>query len=331
MILYLSQFIFINFGKCPSPKLLYPCICGLDNINCSGNETLDLKLIFQNMSLNLNDSDKHFDSFFLGNTAIMELEDNTFHDITFKTIVINQTKSLKRIASNAFSSYNTFTLESVYLNGYSQLGEQYVNELFTALSSLINLKNIWIMSSIISIPSHAFSLINGLQKNLSVLEFIRCRNCDYQLTIKSIGNFAFYYLGGLERIDLRSLEINHISAHAFDFWDSSENVLSIDLTGNKLNDTTIEIGTFTNAKRPLEIKLDNNQFTYLDEKIFSNILQIDERNKIYVVGNKLECDCRMLWIIRKKEFYENKIFNITCQNVPNFWQLSERDFNNCEN
>jgi hypothetical protein len=285
------------------------------------------------MSLNLSNSDdKHFDRFLLNNTAIVELEDNTFDDITFKAIEIDDAKSFKRIASNAFSSYNTFTIEYVFLDVYSQLDEQNTNELFTALSSLINLKRIsFDITSIISIPSHAFSLIYGLQKNLSELNFNRCISCDHKVPVKSIGNFAFYYLGGLEQIDLRRSEINHISAHAFDFLDSSEKVLSIDLRDGQLNDTTIEIGAFTNAKRPLEIKLDNNQFTYLDEKIFSSIVRIDERNKIYLGGNKLECDCRMLWIIRKKQFYQNKIFNITCQKVPNFWQLSEKDFKNCEN
>jgi hypothetical protein len=44
--------------------------------------------------------DKNFDMFVMANQAIEELEDNTFADITFKEILLENTMNLKIINSN---------------------------------------------------------------------------------------------------------------------------------------------------------------------------------------------------------------------------------------
>jgi hypothetical protein len=69
-------------GLCPKPEVLKPCWCEFSDILCAGNHTLDLKQIFKNISQSLAENEKHFRLFNLNNTAITELEENTFSDIT---------------------------------------------------------------------------------------------------------------------------------------------------------------------------------------------------------------------------------------------------------
>jgi hypothetical protein len=100
------------------------CFCNTTTIICGGNQIINLKKIFQEISLNLeSENDKHFEAFILNNTAITELEDNTFHDITFKSILINNAINLKRISANAFSVLNCETIEKFEHLGQSKLGE----------------------------------------------------------------------------------------------------------------------------------------------------------------------------------------------------------------
>jgi len=98
-----------------------------------------------------------------------------------------------------------------------------------------------------------------------------------------------------------------------------------------LNDTSIEIGAFTNAKRPLIIDLSSNKFTYLDEKIIAPILHVDDRNIININGNALACDCRMSWLkVDKNLELSRRIQGIQCSNGNNFYTLSEKYFDSCK-
>jgi hypothetical protein len=57
----------------------------------------------------LTENEKHFKQFYLNNTAITELEENTFLEITFNEILIKNAKNLKSINSDAFNSTNLVT------------------------------------------------------------------------------------------------------------------------------------------------------------------------------------------------------------------------------
>ncbi len=103
-------------GECPKPELLKPCTCNEDVIHCGGNETLHLKLIFQQLNIELEDSKKHFKQFHLNNTAISELPENTFGDITFDTIDIFEAKNLSLISTFAFTATN-LRLKAINING----------------------------------------------------------------------------------------------------------------------------------------------------------------------------------------------------------------------
>jgi hypothetical protein len=101
--------------KCPDTEI-DPCWCknvlvSSREIKCDGNELFNLTEISQKISIYYNnsmDEDKNFIELSLSNTAIIELEENSLQDITFKSITIGGLFSpdmkLRRIHEKAFSS-----------------------------------------------------------------------------------------------------------------------------------------------------------------------------------------------------------------------------------
>jgi hypothetical protein len=74
-----------------------------------GNETLNLKHIFDNLSQQLPEGNKNFKEFKSNNTVITELQENTFYDLTFDRIYIENAPKLKLIQTNTFSETNWIT------------------------------------------------------------------------------------------------------------------------------------------------------------------------------------------------------------------------------
>jgi len=290
LLLFLLLLSGIKCLECPSPQVLNPCICFRDTdnnrrgINCGGNNAINLKQIFTKISSLLDKNSKNFERFKLNNTAISVLEDNTFSDITFTEIIIDDAKNLWRLLPNAFSPNNTQTIIDFQQSGDSLLGEdKYNDDLFTALSSLNSVESILLNSySLTHIPDGAFRPITGMQSNLTFLNFNSYDNKPYK--IKSIGNDIVYYLYGLREIYLNDQQIDHIPVNAFEFWRSSDYILFIYLNNNKLNDTSLEIGSFTNCQRPISIEFNNNQFTFLNQRIFENILKAHNTNSMVFGG-----------------------------------------------
>ncbi len=323
-------------GECPpkESKLFHKyCLCEntTNTIKCGGNDIFQLKEVFIEISNNLNKSDKHFETFVLNNTAIVELLNNTFNDITFRNIELNDVKNLKRIHANTFGSENIQTIESFIQTAESQLcGELYVKEFFAALSSLVNVRVIRLSNTLLTvIPSHAFQLIDRVQNNLTTIDF------DYYYEsrnlITSIGDYAFFNLPRLQYIFIGQQNVKNISSHAFEFNLESEELLDIVLFNSSLNDKSIENGAFANSKRPLYIDLRWNRLTFLDERIFGPILRADKRNSINVYMNPFQCDCRMHWIFKNKQLFENQIWNFLCdENKTRFWNLTEMFFDKCD-
>ncbi len=78
LILMLSSIVLNDSHECPKPELLEPWFCSADGISCGGNQTIDLKTIFDGLSSTLEEGNKHFRQFSLSNTALNELLENTF-------------------------------------------------------------------------------------------------------------------------------------------------------------------------------------------------------------------------------------------------------------
>ena len=98
-----------TYSVCPDSSLLKPCSCKDDNISCGCIEDIDLVNIFQTLSEKLPKDKKHFKEFYLNNTFIIELKENTFSDITFEAITIIFCSNLNTINTNAFNTTDLVT------------------------------------------------------------------------------------------------------------------------------------------------------------------------------------------------------------------------------
>jgi hypothetical protein len=215
--------------------------------------TVDIQKELKAISDELSDEKKHFDMFVL-DAPIEELPENVFYDLTFDEIVVNNATNLARIHYNSFNS--TVNVSKSYRN-YVYYASKLRNnppkfDLYAALSSFVNLEVISLSleyNSVHDIPDHAFRDINGKQNNLEYIEF------NGYFILSRIGNYAFYDIPNLSFIRFNSITIKNISAHAFDFYDSNERILSIFMQNSSLNEKSFAAATFSNSKRPLQVSL----------------------------------------------------------------------------
>ncbi len=317
-------------AKCPVKKISYPCVCEeseITSIKCKGNQRIDLKKILTEFSKNLDEKDKHFKVFDLNNQAIEVIEDNIFDDLTFDYVFFNNCSKLRQIKSNAFNSSGSLGINVLELRYDSLISDEYSGELFNSLSYLKNIE--WIdlyTRNITRIPKNAFKDVNGRQTKLKQIG-IYSKNEKLFKAIKSIEDNPFYYLNNLTDIHLFGNELDSISKQAFDFELSSENKLNIGLENNHLNDSSLAVGLFLNSKRPLSIDLSHNRLTLLKEEVFSPVLLSNHNNSIDLTGNQLICDCRIYWLIKSKDKFQNQISGAVCNDGK---KLFEKDFKNCE-
>jgi hypothetical protein len=74
------------------------------DMNCDRNENIDLKQVFIKLSINL--ENKNFGTFSLNNTAVIEIPENGFGNITFQSIEVKDAYNLSLIHKNAFNNSN---------------------------------------------------------------------------------------------------------------------------------------------------------------------------------------------------------------------------------
>lgn len=240
IICILSSLKLFQCGQCPQSNTLNPCKCSNDTISCGGNVTIHLKAIFHRMSYELGDGKKHFQKFYLNNTAISELPENTFEDITFDSIQIVNAYNLSLIHTFAFSATN-LALKNFYVANTLLKNSPPNYDIFTAMSLMFGIEGITIVySKIQNIPDNAFRPILGQQKNLTVIYM-------YGNIIKMIGNNAFQYLPSLFILEIHSNQINYIPKNAFKFLGKSlRNFHYGDLSPLPLNSSSFEYGAFSN-------------------------------------------------------------------------------------
>ncbi len=95
------------------------------------------------------------------------------------------------------------TISVFALEGGTNIISYPVYRLFTAMSSLLNVRNIDFHNAhLATIPSRAFNFTNGLQNNLETINFSGNN-------IKSIGEYAFYYHNNLTVLKFEDTPINH--------------------------------------------------------------------------------------------------------------------------
>ncbi len=327
---FILFYTFIEFilALCPAPEILNPCKCDANGISCGGNDWINLKNIFKANDQKLNESEKHFKKFYLNNTAITELEENTFYEITFDEIHIYNVTKLKFINSNAFNGTKTVTKGFHINHGLSIFNTALINsppthDIFYMLSSFINLETIYLcFTNITNIPSHAFRSVNGIQDKLSVIVI------DTN-PIVEIGDNAFSALNNLILLDFFSTAFQSISKTCFFFEKDSNKNLKLNLVGSNLNGSSLAIGLLNSLKRPTTLDLSfNSKLTYLDQRIFQPFLKSNVENKIIIDSDQqLDCDdCRTYWLKKEPKYLNRTQFGL-CSNNRKF--IDKSNFAKC--
>jgi len=326
--------------ECPKPEILYPCTCYRNNITCSGNQNINLKHTFLQLSQQLAVGKKNFNHFYLNNTAITELEENTFFDITFEGITIERAEKLNLINTYAFGDTNSI------LKNFEIISSPIINSLpnhdfFLMLSLMKNIERIHIFETdILEIPSYAFRPIEGYQNKLKILDISGHK-------LRELGNYPFYDLNSLTKLRLSLSSIDYIPSNAFNFRTDSKESLDIYLDYYLFdgNYSDIEKNALLNIERPTTLyafRKDSDFYViqFLDEKIFSPFFDMNENNRIifnksivtvdgkYVENIWLNCnDCRSYWILKNRKYLE-RIEGLACINDISL--LDNNNFLNCE-
>jgi Leucine-rich repeat (LRR) protein len=294
---------------------IYP---DLVEIKCGGNENIDLKHIFNELSINLEERQKSFSTFYLNNTAISELPENVFEDITFGQIAISDAYSLLRIHMHAFTATNNY-LTNFWISNTPLKNSLPYYDLFTSISLMPHLTGLSIINtSITEIPDNAFRPLSGIQYNLFNVYIENNK-------LKRIGNNAFQYWPSLYHMSLSNNTLNYISENVFNFRKLSHvpilSPLRLSWYNNNFNSSSFEIGAFTKFNKPTLMLFigpnDKNNITYLEKHVFEPFLR-DSRfgiqsNRIEMLST-LDCnDCRNYWLLQNED-YKYKIMTLMCSN-----------------
>ena len=310
-------------GACPPSRVLHPCLCSDNRITCGQDIKYSIKHIFHELSSHLPKNERHFSAFVFENSAIEEFDDNMFADVLFDNITIINAINLAKIKKYAFNK-TAKSVRHFEQVGQSKLAKRFVNQLFDALSSLVNVRHMTLeLNAMKSFPSYAFTS-DGHQSRPRVEWF------DLKAdSLTTIANYAFYELHNLRHIRLKADRLQLIAGHSFDFEMPSNHILNIDLRNNQLTVKSFEIEAFIGTKRPINLMLMFNRLTYLDENIFGPMLRSDPRNVIDLYGNPLICNCTMAWLLRDRDELQSQVRNAKCNELADIWSLEDRHFSNC--
>ncbi len=292
-------------------------------IHCGRTESLDLKSIFHQISAALQEGKRHFREFSLNNTAINELQESTFGDITFDWIKIDGAHNLSQIHTKAFTGLNS-TISNLFINDTSLKNNPPDHDTFAAITSMQNLEVVLLAGSLIEeIPDNAFRPTNGTQDKLTNIGLSRNK-------ITKIGNNAFNQLNSLNILQLGENPINHITENAFNFLNSSEIVLAMYMFECLFNNTSFEKGAFSHLNRPTYLYFDRvtaaTNVTYLDQRIFEEFFNNNDKNGIELFS--VDCnDCRSFWLFSNQKYSNRSGNRLICSDGKQFTDKS--NFSEC--
>ena len=311
--------------ECPDSSLIKPCFCIYDSINCGGNHDIDLVKIFETLSKHLTEtkSGKRFNGFHLNNTFITELKENTFSDITFGGINIENCHSLRSIHENAFSKAD-LVVENFNLVNNTMLSWKNTS-IFKILSKFHQIQTIELSynNNIHEIPPNAF------ENNLAKLEQLLIFKPG---SLTKLGGHAFSKLTALRMLHILQTSIDLIPERAFEFNEVSKQSLTLYLGFNKLlNSSRFARHSLERFKRPTKIQFiyaGDSIFGYLDEKIFQPFLKANPENQIASYIGFLDCnDCRNSWLKKNHELIK-QVIHLPCTNQKKINDSSS--FANCQ-
>jgi hypothetical protein len=137
--------------------------------------------------------------------------------------------------------------------------------------------------------------------------------------VQKIGNYPFFSLNHLRLLSVYENHLDFKPKDAFHFKKESNENLELFLTENKLNDSSFEIGSFDNLRKPAILHLGRTLMTYLDEKIFSPFSELNHQN--FIIANyKLNCDdCKNYWLKIDYHLFGNRTDISKCTNGKSFF------------
>ena len=249
----------------------------LNEMIIDGDKVINLSIINQTIN-NLTNDSIFFDELTICNINIKTIQSKTFEKISFGKITIeDEAVNLNEIDFDAFG----VGANSVkHLEIQNQLPAiQSPNNFMILLNSFKNIEDIYItspkiISGSLKLPQLAFLIIDGSNSKPAKLEFI--------------DDFVFQECDKLKFIDISYNKLNKITNNLFNFKNQSNDVLTLKLNNNQLNEASFESLSLLNFKRPVELILNHNQIRYLDENVFRNFLDLNGSNKIDLNDNKFE-------------------------------------------
>ena len=324
VILFLS--IHGLWSVCPKTDSIKPCVCDEDreSIACDGTQvtTEVLDKVFQTLSKNLNQTERHLKSFHLKNSSITELKDNTFKDITFEEAFIGFNANLKTISRNAFNGSETSML--YLLINYNPGLSSPDNSIFKIFNEFQKIQNIELLfNNITEIPSNAFNELDHLIEVHLGGE-----------SIKKIGANVFSKLHGVAQVGFEQVNFS-IPNNAFQFTNKSDDHLLISFSDSPgLSNSVFTEKSLLKINRPSTIRFGSwsgskpsKQMTFLNEKVFLPFLLDNDKNAIDMNGVDFDCnDCRNYWL-KKNTKALSKVIMIKCSNKKAFNDAA--NFKNC--
>jgi len=296
--------IALTSAICPNQEIVSPCKCQDNSISCADIHTeLDLKKLFENINNNTASNQKNWGSFHLENTNVRELPANVFGEISFEQVHLIDNQYLSYIHPLALtrSSFRLKTFNSQN-NPLSNYGDK-ERDIFDALSRLTDLRLLRLYrTNLTSIPDNAFHPINGEFTKLTWIS-------TEESPIKTIGEFAFYHMPNLERLLMTRNKFTQIKRNTFTIKEHSDKKSEIFLQGVPLSDTSFDALSLIRIRRPLGIRLFQNNITVLYESVFAPFLELHPENYVDLSGNDIICDCRNKWILDEPNYYNTKVWS----------------------
>lgn len=202
------------------------------------------------------------------------LEHVNFHGINYDEIFIKKCPTLERIHWKAFGNechqIKTFYAWNQLPNLKSETNTNY--DLFKLINSLVNCKGIDINS-----------FHNELQPiKLNKLKYLSFYSESSSIKITLICDFAFYECDQIESIDFNWNNISYISENAFHFKSENDIKLEIDFNGNKLDESSFQLNSLINIKRPTKFIFIGNNIRYLNKQVFKPFLDVNQQNEIEI-------------------------------------------------
>jgi hypothetical protein len=118
----------------------------------------------------------------------------------------------------------------------------------------------------------------------------------------------------LKTINIANTRIDLLDNYAFKSpnYDYSGESFSITLKNCSLSDSSIAEKAFANIDRNVELSMEENYLTKLDEKTFRPLLEKNSGSKISLKGNSLTCDYLMQWTLEPGKNYKIQLSDASC-------------------